>query len=141
MGTTRVTDRRARILRALVILDGTLFLAAALLNMGVQLPLGLITLRFADPVWQAGTGEAVIGVALLVAGWRRARRLSWVAWWMSVLGIAIGLTSHRVQGAARELHVVLIPLAALILALLLRGGRRGRTRPRQTAPRLGEETK
>jgi hypothetical protein len=41
------------------------------------------------------------------------------------LGIAFGLSSDRVQGAARDLPVVMIALAA-VLALLLVTGRRNR---------------
>lgn len=76
--------------RAVLYVDASVFFIAALLNVGVAIPLGFTVLRFADPLWQAGTGEAVIGAALLVAGLRGRAGLSWVALGMSVLGIAIG---------------------------------------------------
>jgi hypothetical protein len=85
---------------------------------------GFTTLRFADSIWQAGVGETVIGAVLLVAGLTGGRRLSWVALVMSVLGIVFGLSSARVQGAARDLHVLMIALAVLVLALLPVTGRR-----------------
>jgi membrane protein DedA with SNARE-associated domain len=47
---------------------------------------------------------------------------------MSVLGIAFGLSSDRVQGAARMIHVVLVPLAVIVLALLWWAGRQRRQR-------------
>lgn len=129
MGSTTLVPRRdVRSLRVAFFLDAAVFLGAALLNMSVHVPLGFATLRFSDPVWQAGTGEAVIGAALLAAGLSGHRRLSWAAWAMSVLGIAIGLSSARVQGAARDIHVVLVPLAVAVFALLLRRtGPRGRS--------------
>ena len=121
MGSTMgVRHQEAALLRVALLVDAAVFLAAALLNLGVQVPLGFATLRFADPIWQAGTGEAIIGTALLAAGLQGRARLAWVALWMSVLGIAVGLSSARVQGAARDIHIVLVPLAIVVFALLLR---------------------
>ncbi len=122
---TPVSDSSARLLRIVLFLDAAVF-GAALFNFGLEVPLGFTTLRFADSIWQAGTGETVIGTVLLTAGLTGGRRLSWVALVMSVLGIAFGLSSDPVQGAARDLHVVMIALAVLVLALLLVTGRRNR---------------
>jgi hypothetical protein len=126
-------DSSARLLRIVLVLDAAVFLGAALFNFGLQVPLGFTTLRFADPIWQAGTGETVIGAALLAAGLSGGRRLPWVAWVMSVLGIVFGLASDRVQGAARDLHVVMIALAVLVVALLVTGRRGGRSVVHRTA--------
>ena len=41
------------------------------------------------------------------------RALYWTAYVLSALGIAFGLSSARVVGAAREIHLVLVPLAAI----------------------------
>jgi hypothetical protein len=60
--------RNATLLRGALLVDAVVFLTAALLNMGVWVPLGFAELRFAVPVWQAGIGEAIIGITLLVAG-------------------------------------------------------------------------
>jgi hypothetical protein len=120
-------DSSARLLRIVFVLDAAVFFGAALFNFGLQVPLRFTTLRFADPIWQAGTGETVIGAALLAAGPAGGRRLPWVAWVMSVLGIVFGLASDRVQGAARDLHVVMIALAVLVVALLVTGRRGGRS--------------
>jgi hypothetical protein len=124
---TPVSDSpSARLLRFVFVLDAVVFFGAALFNFGLKIPLGFTTLRFADAIWQAGTGETVIGAVLLWAGLTRGRRLSWVAWVLSVLGIAFGLSSERVQGAARDLHVLMIILAVLVLVLLLVTRRRDR---------------
>jgi uncharacterized protein YbjT (DUF2867 family) len=109
--------RNATLLRGALLVDAVVFLTAALLNMGVWVPLGFAELRFAVPVWQAGIGEAIIGITLLVAGLTGWARLSWVAFWMSIVGIVFGLSSPRVQGAARDIHIVLVPLAIVVLML------------------------
>lgn len=121
-----VPGANARLVRTVLVLDAAIFFGAALFNFGLRIPVGFTTLRFADPIWQAGTGETVIGGVLLAAGLTAGRRLSWVAWALSVLGIAFGLASDRVQGAARDLHVVMIALAVLVLVLLVTGRRRRR---------------
>lgn len=120
---TSVSGSSRRLLRILLMVDAAVFLAAALFNFGLTVPVGFTTLRFADPIWQAATGEAVIGTMLLAAGLTEGRRLSWTAFAMSVLGIAVGLSSDRVQGAARDLHVVLIALAVIVVVLLAITGR------------------
>jgi heme/copper-type cytochrome/quinol oxidase subunit 1 len=106
-------------LRAVLALDGAVFLVAALLNWGLRIPLGAATLAFVPAVWQAGIGEAVVGVSLVAAAWTARRGLAWLGFWLSVIGIVFGLSSRAVQGAARDVHVVLVPLALVPLALLL----------------------
>lgn len=118
MRRTTSPVRRAA-LRALLLVDGVVFVLAAALNFGTRIPLGFTTLRFTPAVWQAGIGEAVIGLLLLAAAVSESRRLAWVAFVLSVLGIVIGLRSTRVVGAARDIHVVLVPFAVLVLALLV----------------------
>jgi hypothetical protein len=121
-GGNEMHDVRApgvRVLRAVCCIDGLVFLLAAALNFGLQVPFGDARLYFADPIWQAGIGEAVIGLMLLAAGITGRRSIIWVAFWLSILGIAFGLASARVQGLAREIHVVLVPLSLVILGLLL----------------------
>ena len=107
------------ILRTAFIVDAVVFLLAALLNFGIRIPLGFAELNFPVPIWQAGIGEAVIGLALLAAAARGRGALSWGAFWMSVAGIAFGLSSSRVQGPARDIHIILVPLAVIICCLLL----------------------
>lgn len=117
--TAPARDTSTKGLRITLVATAVVFLGAALFNFGLEVPLGFTTLRFGDPIWQAGTGESVIAVLALAAGLTGGRRLSWVAWSASVLGIVFGLSSDRVQGAARDLHLVMIALAVAGLALLL----------------------
>ena len=107
------------LLRAALFVDAVVFLIAALLNFGMRIPLGFGELRFPDPIWQAGIGETVIGLALLAAAATGHPRIAWVAFWLSVAGIVVGLSSARVQGPARDIHVILVPLAAVVGSLLL----------------------
>src|SRR5581483_6433739 len=58
-------------LRLILLVDGLVFLAAALMNFGVH----LLVLSFAAPIWQAGTGEAVIAAVLLAAAFSARRGL------------------------------------------------------------------
>ena len=107
-----------RLLRALTAAYGLVFLASSLQNFGLRLSLGPLDFYFGEPIWQAGAGEAVIGILLVAAAVRESRPLYWTAYVLSVLGIAFGLSSARVVGAAREIHLVLAPLAAIGLAIL-----------------------
>jgi hypothetical protein len=107
------------ILRAVLVVDAVVFLTAALLNLGAKIPLGFAELSFPVPIWQAGIGEAVIGIALLAAAVTGRTTIGWVAFWMSVVGIVFGLSSSKVQGPARDIHVLLVPLAAIVFILLM----------------------
>ncbi|HEU5438035.1 MAG TPA: hypothetical protein VFU88_02000 [Ktedonobacterales bacterium] len=112
---TRVT----LVLRIVLVINAVVFLTASLFNFGLHVPLGFADLSFPLPVWQAGIGEAVIGLALLAAAVTGRSAMAWVAFWLSVVGIAFGLSSARVQGPAREIHLVLVPLAVVVFGLLL----------------------
>jgi hypothetical protein len=107
------------LLRVVLGVDAAVFLSAAVLNAGIHVPLGFVEVSFPAPVWQAGVGEAVVGVALLAAVWSGRRRRAWIAFGLSVLGIAWGLSSDRVQGPARDIHVLLVPLAIALFVILL----------------------
>ncbi len=108
------------LLRIALLADSLTFLTAATLNFGARIPLGFATLAFPAPGPQAGTGEAVIGTALLVAGVTLSRAWSWVAFWLSVMGIAFGLAfTSAAGGPAFEVHLILAPLALLVLGLLV----------------------
>lgn len=104
--------------RLILLVDGLVFVAAALLNLGLRIPLGFAELAFPSPIWQAGMGELAIGAALLAAGVTMRTGLAWAAFLLSVVGILFGLSSSRVQGPARDVHLLLVPLALLLLALL-----------------------
>ena len=113
-----------RLLPVLTVIDGLVFLASFAQNVGARLTVGPLDVYFAAPVWQAGIGEAVIGMLLLLAAIGDRLRLYWIAYGLSVLGILFGLSSARVVGSAREIHLVLVPLA--IVGLLLVAWRRWR---------------
>ena len=106
-------------MRAALFVDAVVFLTAALLNLGAKIPLGFTELGFPVPIWQAGIGEAVIGLALLAAAVTGRATIGWVALWMSVVGIVFGLSSSKVQGPARDVHVLLVPLAVIVFGLLM----------------------
>ena len=110
--------RVATALRVMLLVDGGMFLYAALLNFGMRIPLGITELGFPVPIWQAGLGEAVIGLLLISAAVTQRGAIAWLAFGLSVVGIAFGLRSSQVQGPAREIHVLLVPLALLVFALL-----------------------
>jgi hypothetical protein len=112
-----------------LLVDGGVFVYAALLNFGVRIPLGITELGFPVPIWQAGLGEAVIGLLLLSAAVTQRGSVAWLAFGLSVVGIAFGLRSSQVQGPAREIHVLLVPLALLVFALLAWRQRELRRRP------------
>ena len=120
------------ILRVAIFVDAIVFLTAALLNFGTKIPLDFAELSFPVPIWQAGVGEAVIGLALLTSAATRRATISWAAFWMSVLGIAFGLSSPRVQGLARDVHVILVPLAVIVFGLLLWQRQRSRQLRKET---------
>jgi len=107
------------VVRVLCLLDGVVFAMSALLNFGSRIPVGFTEFAFPSHVWQAGIGEAVIASTLLAGAVTGRPKLCWAAFWMSVVGIAFGLLSRQVQGPAREIHLVLVPLAILLgLALI-----------------------
>lgn len=129
--------RTFTVLRLLVLLDALAFLTAALLNAGLKIPLGFAELSFPVPIWQAGIGEAAIGLSLLVAAALGSVTLSWVALWLSVAGIIFGLLTPRVQGPARDIHLLLVPLAIIIFGLLLWQRHQNR---RQSKQAVGQST-
>jgi hypothetical protein len=110
-------------MRAWLVIDGVIFGTAAAFNFGFGVSVGHLALRFEEPIWQAGTGEAVIALLLLAAAVTRRRVVAWIAFAASVLGIAFGLASRRVVGEARDIHAVLVPVAVVLLVLLVTVGR------------------
>lgn len=120
-------------LRGLLALDGAVFLVSALFNLGVRIPMGPVTLGFPSPVWQAAIGEIVIGSGLIVAARTARPSHALIAALAAALGIAFGLSSQAVVGPAREIHLLLVPLTALVFLDL---AATWATRPR---PKGGEE--
>lgn len=135
------THLSALALRIGLIIDGLVFITAAGLNLGAQVPLGPVTLAFPVRIVPAGVGEAVIGLALLRAAASQHRGLAWPAFWLSVAGIGFGLVATTVgSGPVWGVHLVLVPLALVVLGLLVWTGRSdahaGANPRRSTAPRI-----
>lgn len=105
-------------LRVLTVLDAGVFLVAAAQNLGARLAVGPVDWYFPSPIAQAGAGEAVIGLALLVAAATMRRSHLSIAYALSIFGITFGLLSQRVVGAPREIHALLVPLAVAGVMLL-----------------------
>lgn len=114
-------NRRAtlvRAIRALLLLDGAIFAAGALLNFGLRIPIGVTELAFPTPIAAAGIWELAIGATLVAAGVTMHPGLGWLAVGLSIAGIAFGLASPGVEGPARDLHLLLVPLAVVVTVLL-----------------------
>jgi hypothetical protein len=122
------------LLQIVILVDALVFLAAALFNFGAKIPLGFTELSFPVPIWQAGIGETVIGLVLFAAVVTGRGTIAWVAFWMSVFGIVFGLSSPRVQGPARDIHVILVPLAAIVFGLLVWQRQRSRQLSKRAHP-------
>lgn len=100
-------------LRVTTAVDGAVFLGAALLNFGLVVPGPGGPYAFEHPVAAAGIGEVVIAALLAWAAlWPTDRRFlgACVA---AAFGIAFGLLSKAVVGAAHAVHVLLVPITAL----------------------------
>ena len=111
------------------LLLAALFLLSAALNLGVRIPLGFTELRFVSPSPSIAALEALIGAALLGASAFSNSYLYGGAYLLATVGIAEGLLSAGVQGAARELHETMIPfllLAWVCLALEVRSSYRAK---------------
>ncbi len=103
----RPSPRRAHTafgLRLLTVANAALFFVAAVLHLGVRIPLGPVTLRVPEPIPPATVVEAVIGagfaaaaVALFVHG-RRERQLTRAAYVIGLIGTLFGLTVALLRG-------------------------------------------
>src|SRR2546430_5532399 len=111
-GSAVLSTSSDRLLRALTAAYGLVFLASSLQNFGLRLSLGPLDFYFGEPIWQAGAGEAVIGI-LVAAAVRESRPLYWTAYVLAVPGIAVGLSSVRLFRAARGVPVILAARLAI----------------------------
>ena len=112
-------DKRV-FLRTALAADALAFLTAAALNFGARIPLGVTTLAFPTPGPRAAVGEAVIGAALAAAAVTLSLSLSWVAYTLSAIGIAVGLIfTSRTRGPAWDVHLALLALAVIVLGGLI----------------------
>ena len=122
--------RSPRALTALPVLtavNASLYLGAALLHLGVRVPLGFATLAFPGPIPPAAIAEGLIGGllalasgALLVRG-RAARDWAWRAYAFALLGTLFGLTIvllRQLGGPDLGVHFVMLAGLAAGFSLL-----------------------
>lgn len=119
------------VIGGLMLIEGVVFVLAALLHAGVQLPLGIDGPR----ILPATIVEGVIGVVFLIAAWGvfRRRASAWKGALMAhavaaggiLLGmVALGLGQGPRTSANDVYHRVMFVLAALMIILLrTRAGR------------------
>jgi hypothetical protein len=139
-GGTR-SERGVPGLGLLTAANAALYVAAAVLHLGVAVPLGFVTLAFPEPIPPATVVEALIGAGLaaaaaavpLLARPGAAGRWTWGAYVFALVGTLFGVTVALVRGlTGPDLWVHFLMLAGLGAGfLLLARGRRpqGARRP------------
>ncbi|MDG6998725.1 MAG: hypothetical protein JRN15_06395 [Nitrososphaerota archaeon] len=100
-----------QIIRVMTVSLATLFLIAAVLNLGAKIPLGSSELTFASPSTSTAEFEIAIALVLLVATALSSLYVYGGAYLFATVGILEGLLSSDVQGLARSIHEVMVPLA------------------------------
>jgi hypothetical protein len=112
-------------LRALVVFDAALFLVAAVMHLGVRIPLGFTVLGFPRAILPAAIAETLIGSAFVVTGVALFTRSRW-AWPVAVsahvfalLGVLNGMIRGPQVGPDRVVHYVMLAGILATLALLL----------------------
>ena len=109
----RPTHSARRALRYLTVVLALIFLLSALLNLGVQVPLGFDELSFQSPSSSIATFEVVIALVLLGAAASSNLYLYGGAYLFAIVGISAGLLSGDVQGLARTLHETMVPFVVV----------------------------
>lgn len=104
-------------LKLLTMANAALYFVAALLHLGVWIPLGFVTLSVPEPIPPATVVETLIGAALAAAAVaqfvqaRREQRLTWGAYVFALIGTVFGLTVallRGLQGLDIWIHVVML---------------------------------
>jgi hypothetical protein len=107
MTSIQLSARRGGIafgLKLLTVVNAALYFVAALLHLGVRIPLGFVTLGLPEPIPPATVVEALIGAGLAAAAVaqfvhaRRERRLTWAAYVFALAGTVFGLTVALLRG-------------------------------------------
>ena len=113
------------VLRALVIFDAALFIVAAVMHLGVRIPLGFIVLGFPRAILPAAIAETLIGSAFVATAVVLFARSRW-AWPVAVsahvfalLGVLNGMIRGPQVGPDRVIHYVMLAAIIVGLALLL----------------------
>jgi hypothetical protein len=110
-------------LKLLTVTNAVLYVVAALLHLGVRIPLGFVTLSVPEPIPPATVVETLIGAGLASAAvaqfvhLRRQRRLTWAAYVFALVGTVFGLTVALLRG----LHGLDIWIHVVMLAGLAGG--------------------
>lgn len=124
----------AAALRLVTAASAALYLAAAVLHLGVRVPLLITTIGFPQPIPEASVAESIIGgvlaiaaLALIVRG-PASRGLVWGAYVFALLGTLLGLAIVLLSGLGGPnlgVHVVMLAgLRAGFSLLLTQRGRR-----------------
>lgn len=120
-------DRIAFTLALWTVANAVVFFVAAILHLGVKIPLRFVTLAFLDPILPATIVEAVIGIALAVAATAlfvhapSRQQLTLRAYAFASIGTLFGLTVALLRGLRGPdiwVHFVMLGGLAAGFALL-----------------------
>lgn len=95
------------------VLLAALFLLSASLNLGVRIQLGPVALGFQVPSSSIAGFEILIAIVLVAGVLIPNLYLLGAAYLLAAVGVIEGLLSPEVQGLARTVHEVMIPLLVL----------------------------
>ena len=125
-------------IRLVTMMTAAVFFLSAILNFGAKIPVGFAVLGFSMPLTSTGTIETVIGLVLLAGAAVSRPYVYGCAYVLALVGITFGLLSAQVQGLARDLHYVMVPLAIGGCTLLAAEARNTyRSRAYRTVGKLG----
>jgi uncharacterized RDD family membrane protein YckC len=128
------SDRRDHIVSAIklvTVVNVAVYFVAAILHLGAEIPLGVVTLGLPDePILPATIVESLIGAGLAVAAiamFMRSHhaRLVWGAYVFALVGTLFGMTIALLRNLPAPeiwLHVVMLIGLAIGFALLSAGG-------------------
>jgi hypothetical protein len=119
-------QRAAFELTLLTVANAAVFFAAAVLHLGVRIPLGFATLAVPEPIPPATVVETLIGAGLAAAAValfvhaRRAWRLTRAAYIFALGGTLFGLTVALLRGLrGLDIWIHFVMLAGLAAGLVL----------------------
>jgi hypothetical protein len=113
------------VLRALVFFDAALFIAAAVMHLGVRIPLGFTVLGFPRAILPAAIAETLIGSAfvatavVLFTPFRWAWPVAVAAHVFALVGVLNGMIRGPQVGPDRVVHYVMLAAILAGLASLL----------------------
>lgn len=104
-------------LRATTLSLAAIYILSALLNMGLNIALGPANLAFSLPSTQIAGFEMVIATLLVAASVYPNEYVVGASYVLATVGIVEGLLSPEVQGSARNLHEIMIPVDLLGMSI------------------------